>query len=576
MKTFNHLFLFTFIILLNNSIYAQIDKECGFKYTPKMQHYYDSIKEDIKVLEREFMENKLSARGSSVTSSVPIKAHIVRNSNGLNGLTVTQLNSAIATMNSFYINAGLEFFLCEGINYIDNDDYFDFEKSEEDALTTANMSGVINIYFVNSITNDSGNGLCGYAYYPGGPETILMDNSCTLNGSTLSHEMGHFFSLRHTHGSSGDPGSTEELVDGSNCETTGDNICDTPADPRLSSSNVNFNCVYTGTTQDANGDFYQPNPLNIMSYARKICRTEFSPQQYARINATYQVTRSSMTCPSFSADFTADQTESCLNNLTVNFTDNSVGATSWSWDVNGDDVIDYTTQNFTHTYTDNGNYDVALTISNGSTTISKVKTEYIEVGYQEISTSTITLTLILDNYPAETSWQFIDSNGTVLYSSPTYTEGIDDFTMKTETFAINNNECYSFIINDSQGDGICCGEYGDGSYELKDENNTILASGGDFDSQAKENFRSNSLNVNKFNLDNISLFPNPTSSSITIKSAILPDTYIIYNALGQTLKKSTIVNENDLNINVEDFNDGMYFIKLSKGDSNQVLSFVKK
>jgi len=175
-------------------------------------------------------------------------------------------------MNSIYIDAGIEFFLCDGIDYINSDEFYNYTISQETALTsTNNVNGVINIYFTDSIENDSGGGLCGYAYFPGGPETILMANDCATNGSTLSHEMGHFFALSHTHGNSNVAGSTEELVDGSNCDSTGDFICDTQADPKLDFNTVNLNCQYTGTSQDANAAFYRPNPTNLMSYSRKEC-----------------------------------------------------------------------------------------------------------------------------------------------------------------------------------------------------------------------------------------------------------------------------------------------------------------
>ncbi len=567
--------LFILICIFNNTIIAQ-DNECGFKYTPENQKYYDSIKEQIKVLENQFLDDRLASRSSTALSDVPIKAHIVRASNGSGGLSEVQLEQALNIMNGIYIDAGIQFFLCDGVNYIDNDAFFNYETSQEGALTsTNNINGVINIYFTNSIvSSSSGGGLCGYAYFPGGPETILMANSCATNGSTLSHEMGHFFALSHTHGNSNVAGSTEELVNGSNCESTGDFICDTNADPKLGNNNVNSSCLYTGSAQDANTEFYQPNPLNIMSYSRKQCRTFFSPQQYARINATFQTSRSNLACPSFKADFVADFTESCEPNLTVNFTDISIGATSWNWDVNGDDVTDYTTQNVTHTYNNIGEYDVVLTISNGSDTINKVKTEYIDVGAQEISTTTIDMSLTLDDWPAEISWEFIDGNATVLYSGGPYTEGIDDFTVQTETFSINTDQCYSFIINDSYGDGICCFS-GNGFYELRSSDNTLLATNGNFGFGAKDNFFSGTLSIDKFSTESISLYPNPSSRIITIKSVSMPDSYTIYNTLGQVLKQSQVKSNADLNINIENFTDGMYFIKLTKDNSSQVLSFVK-
>lgn len=572
-KVIRQYLIFAFVLTFT-AVFAQED-ECGFEMTPEAQRYYDSIKEQVKVYEQQFLNDMIAGRSSTLLSSIPVKAHIIRTSAGSGGLTNTELDQAMSIMNSIYVNAGIEFFLCDGINYINSDTWYDYETSDESAMTGVhNVAGVINIYFANSIVNSSGGGLCGYAYFPGGPETILMANSCATNGSTLSHEMGHFFALSHTHGNSNVAGSTEELVDGSNCDSTGDGICDTPADPKLGTFNVNGACQYFGFMQDANSELYQPDPLNLMSYSRKVCRTLFSPQQYARINAVYQVSRSSMACPSFSADFVADETESCAANLTVNFTDNSIGATGWSWDVDGDDIIDYTTQNVTHTYNSAGEYDVALTVSNGSTDINKVKTEYIDVGAHEISTASIELKLFLDDWPAETSWQFLDGNDAVLYSGGPYTEGVDDFTTITETFTINPDLCYKFVISDSYGDGICCFS-GDGYYELRANDNTLLATDGDFQFGTSNNFYSGVLSVDSFSTETIALFPNPSSSMITVKTQSLPDFYEVYNTLGQVLKRSKVERENDLNVNIESLNDGLYFIKLSRGNSSQVLSFVK-
>jgi hypothetical protein len=238
----------------------------------KNQIYYDSIKTRVKILEEQYLQEQLSSRNSTVTNSVPIKAHIIRQTDETGGLTVTELKNAITVFNANFDTAGLNFFLCEGINYIDSDAYYNFQSNEEGALTGPNnINGVINIYFTDAASS-GGNPVCEYAYFPGGPETIMMVNNCVTNGTTLSHEMGHFFALPHTHGNSNVDGSTEELVNGSNCETTGDFICDTPADPQLNTDNVNSGCQYVGSTQDANNDFYQPDPLNLMSYSRKNCR----------------------------------------------------------------------------------------------------------------------------------------------------------------------------------------------------------------------------------------------------------------------------------------------------------------
>ncbi|MEL6718346.1 MAG: T9SS type A sorting domain-containing protein, partial [Bacteroidota bacterium] len=43
-----------------------------------------------------------------------------------------------------------------------------------------------------------------------------------------------------------------------------------------------------------------------------------------------------------------------------------------------------------------------------------------------------------------------------------------------ESFCLDPQKCYSFIIRDAFGDGICCGDYGDGSYEVVNEEGIVM------------------------------------------------------------------------------------------------------
>jgi PKD repeat protein len=78
--------------------------------------------------------------------------------------------------------------------------------------------------------------------------------------------------------------------------------------------------------------------------------------------------------------FTASAT-SGQSPLSVRFTDQSVSATplSYQWDVNNDGIVDYTTQNPSHTYLAAGDYTVKLTVTNANGTASETKTKYISV-----------------------------------------------------------------------------------------------------------------------------------------------------------------------------------------------------
>ena len=575
MKNFSYRsYLFVLFICLSFSIQAQ-DDFCGTQTTQEDLKRLKEIMPQLKIYEEQYY-NLLNNRSSTAISSIPIKAHIIRTSSGTGGLSETQLFDALDLVNEYYANAFMEFFICDGINYIDDTNFYNFETNEEGALRAAHeVDGLVNIFFTeNVVSSNSGSSLCGYAYLPGGQDIILMANSCTVNGSTLIHEIGHFFSLLHTHGPSNST-LTTELVDGSNCDTDGDFLCDTPADPKLSYSTVSTSCTYLGNAVDNAGTPFNPDPTNIMSYSRKSCRTLLTTQQFARIYAAYQTQRNYFACASFNVDFAADYTRDCGSELTVNFEDSSVGATSWQWDVDGDDVIDYTIQNPSHTFAP-GNYDVALTISNGSETITKVLANLIEFETKMISSSQVFLTLVTDDWSQETSWNFKDSEGNILYSHGNYNGTTDDFSTFEYTFDIDYNECYSFEIIDSYGDGICCFS-GDGSYELRTSDNTVIASGGQIGFGETTYMSNETLGLNDFNSASISIYPNPVNDNVIhVKSSInqLHDaTYSVKNLLGQDIISGSLTNDQ---INVSNMAPGTYFLTLTAGTNKVVKKFFKQ
>ncbi|MEM6396767.1 MAG: S8 family serine peptidase [Bacteroidota bacterium] len=96
----------------------------------------------------------------------------------------------------------------------------------------------------------------------------------------------------------------------------------------------------------------------------------------------------------------------------------------------------------------------------------------------------VTLTIVLDNYPGETSWTVTNGNGQTVASGGTYGNFPNGSTV-TEDICLPDG-CYDFTINDSYGDGICCA-YGSGSYSLVGGGST-LASGGAFGFSETTNF----------------------------------------------------------------------------------------
>ncbi|MCB0639531.1 MAG: T9SS type A sorting domain-containing protein [Lewinella sp.] len=89
----------------------------------------------------------------------------------------------------------------------------------------------------------------------------------------------------------------------------------------------------------------------------------------------------------------------------------------------------------------------------------------------------VTITINLDNYPSETTWTLSTQGGSTIASGGPYSSA--GSTVQA-TYCLPDG-CYNFTINDSYGDGICCG-YGNGSYSVVDANNNVIASGGNFGS----------------------------------------------------------------------------------------------
>ena len=98
----------------------------------------------------------------------------------------------------------------------------------------------------------------------------------------------------------------------------------------------------------------------------------------------------------------------------------------------------------------------------------------------------ISLRITFDNYPEETSWSIIDTDGAiVLASDGTYRDQPDGATIVVKE--VLTSGCYTLQMKDTFGDGLCCG-YGSGSYELIDKNGDILVAGGVFQIKDTQSF----------------------------------------------------------------------------------------
>jgi hypothetical protein len=244
------------------------------------------------------LENSVVITEGKPTESLPqinrtlsIAVFVVRNQGGLAGISETNIQNAINTLNQYFNPISLKVTMCS-VTYIDNyqlntelsharisGNKVVISDHEKDLLTLYNVPNTINLYLVNAITDTVGRSACGFTYMPGdvGKNSIFVTKSCILDVSTLAHQIGHFLNLYHTSETS----FGTELINESNCKTAGDHCCDTDADPNLSGQ-VDNNCVYNGLSK-VGTDFYRPSAKNMMSLSPVNCRCVFSRTQFLRM-----------------------------------------------------------------------------------------------------------------------------------------------------------------------------------------------------------------------------------------------------------------------------------------------------
>jgi hypothetical protein len=223
---------------------------------------------------------------------IPVTILIARNSAGTNGIPASDVPAIFTRLNKDFAGADVQFYQCGPTIEINRDEYNALDYFADDIICPRyEVPNTLNLWICGSASNP------GWAYFPGDAERVVVRAGNHLD-AVLPHEVGHFFGLYHSHGN--DKSSYElvnELVNGSNCEYAGDEVCDTPAEPPAGlASYVNASCVYTGTSVDANGQAYVPDIANYMGYGNRSCQNRFSPGQLNRISYGANVDRADLVC----------------------------------------------------------------------------------------------------------------------------------------------------------------------------------------------------------------------------------------------------------------------------------------
>ena len=237
----------------------------------------------IELQRRQRLVELRSMPNPSTVTYVPLKIHVFALDNGFGYYPKSDINDAVARLNEEYIQAGVQFYFSgSDFSYYANSQFYNgtFTINERDAFHNANATAdAINVYIPNTVYV-SGTSVSGYAAIA--PTTqirnrIWIRKNSFNNDRVAIHEFGHYFSLQHTfNGMDSAPPLYREYVTrnfneapprySANCNDYGDFLCDTPADPWMAGAFPVVNCQYVGTGADINGDPYDPEINNFMSY----------------------------------------------------------------------------------------------------------------------------------------------------------------------------------------------------------------------------------------------------------------------------------------------------------------------
>jgi hypothetical protein len=466
----------------------------------------------------------------------------------------------------------------------------------------ANTDGVVSRYDVfGTIDSDNGN--------------FLLNATYNL-GRTMTHEVGHFLGLRHIWGDT----------------TCGNDFCaDTPTH-----HDANYSCPKV-TNCDSTGD---EMVKNYMDYTDDSCMNIFTVDQSARIKTVMdnsirrkelKTSTKNATIPLFANDAELkfeinNEIPNCnsLTNQTIkkviiyNRGTTNLTSAKLQYTINGG--ASYTDYNWSGNLAINKSVTFPITLNsavNGTVSISVLKSNNVtdQRASNNTATSTFTIpstplnfattdyifTLQQDFWGSETTWELKDSSGILVPSNSInsktsggpYTDTYKNANtisaipaLITKTWTLPSNQCFTFIIKDGAGDGICCGGTGiggsgDGYYELKTADGTIVKSGTNFNSSTESvAFSTNTLGNSAFEMSTeIFLYPNPTKGFFKIEIPTifgLPDNYAIYNSLGAKISVKQVSNQSDLMVNTAALNTGIYFITIEKEGVKKTLQFIKE
>jgi Secretion system C-terminal sorting domain/Pregnancy-associated plasma protein-A len=457
---------------------------------------------------------------------------------------------------------------------------------------TANTDGVVASFDVFG-SNDFGTGFILAAPYN--------------KGRTMSHEVGHFLGLRHIWGD----GNGNEDTNTPDCTAT-DYCADTPQ--------VGWEHYSCGTYDTCTSSPGNDMPENYMDYTNDTCMNIFTLDQKTRMTTvmansprrlSLKTSNTGTVIPLFAndaelkieTDYSLVNVSDCaslpaptnkkitlanrgtttLTSATINYSiaggPNQVQAWTGSLAPNQTTMV---------TLVNTASYGI-LTASIGTTNSTTDQRTSNNSDTETFSPVNYTFTnyvfnLQQDFYGGEIDWDIKDKDGNIIYKGGPYTDKGNEVlplpTLITQNWTLANNQCYTFTIRDSQGDGICCFG-GNGFYNIKSVDGlTTIASGASYEFVENRHFTTNTLvNATFDGANDIYLYPNPTKDYINVNIPSeygLPNSLTINNSLGQIISQKEVATASDLSLNTSSLSNGVYFITITKDTQTKTLQFIKE
>jgi hypothetical protein len=239
---------------------------------------------------------------------IPVKFHLVGQDDGKGKVKYNSVLDQLTRLNQDFIKSNIQFYLKDGYKFseINSDLLYDNARDNEQQLVSKKDASALNIFVVNKIgSSQSGNSGEVLGYYSPSSDIVVMKADDILgNTNTISHEVGHFFNLRHTffgweatpydeqlHGNpcnisvAPSYGVQVEFADKSNCNVAADQLCDTPPDYNFGIATDR--CVFNKIILDFNSDTIKPMKNNQMSYFSNCTDFAFTDGQNERMQKNY-------------------------------------------------------------------------------------------------------------------------------------------------------------------------------------------------------------------------------------------------------------------------------------------------